>query len=65
LLKYGANPHTKDGAGTTPLHAAAFANSVDAIEILLKYGANPYARDYMGRRPIDLTSDPQLKRKLS
>jgi ankyrin repeat protein len=35
-----------DGAsGYTPLHAAAFAGNIEAIEILLKHGANPRTRD--------------------
>lgn len=38
LLKYGANPNTKDALGNNPLHLAACTHHMDVVTLLLKGG---------------------------
>lgn len=47
----------KDKTGETPLHAAARARSVGAIEALIAAGADAQAANVIGQTPADLTHD--------
>lgn len=38
LLKYGANPNTKDALGNNPLHLAACTHNIEVVTLLLKGG---------------------------
>lgn len=51
MIKFGANIHTKDKVGDTPLHAAARQNGI-STKSLLKAGAE-YARNNAGQSPLD------------
>lgn len=54
----------KDTTGETPLHAAARARSVGAIEVLIEMGADPKAINVVGQKPEDLTQDAACLRAL-
>ena len=63
LLQYGADPSTRDDAGSTPLHHSSyrqktsfspFYGTVEGAHLLLKHGANIDAVDNEGRTPIQL-----------
>jgi len=49
LLKYKADPNTKDNYGYTPL----YSNNIKAAELLLKYGANPNVENDTKFTPLD------------
>lgn len=51
LLKAGANIESQNRTRFTPLHHAAEAGSIDAINVLLKHGANKKAKMYRGGIP--------------
>ena len=48
LLKYGADPNTKDGDGNTFLAAACIAGDADRVRLLLKNGADPKQPGLLG-----------------
>ncbi|MBC8108546.1 MAG: ankyrin repeat domain-containing protein, partial [Anaerolineae bacterium] len=48
----GANVNAPDAAGRTPLHWAARARNVKAIDVLLAYRADPKLRDRDGRTAL-------------
>ena len=52
LLAAGADPRRATPYGSTPLHAAAAAASLSAIEALAKAGADVNAKDSAGRTPL-------------
>jgi ankyrin repeat protein len=54
LLGYaGDDCNQVNNRGETPLHAAAQAGNLAAIDILLQHGANPLAMDDQGLTPLD------------
>lgn len=53
LLRGGANPDSRNGAGETALHFAASANSVPVIKLLVAAGADVEARSNQGLAPLD------------
>jgi hypothetical protein len=54
LVLKGANVHTRDRNGFTPIHsAAAFSPNVEILEFLISAGGNVIARDYFSRTPLD------------
>ena len=48
MLAAGADPHSRDLAGRTPLHRVLFSN-IDLVQVLLSAGADINAKDYGGR----------------
>lgn len=44
--------NTQDSKGRTAVHAAAFNNHVECMQLLLKYNANVNTVDNTGRTPI-------------
>jgi ankyrin repeat protein len=54
LLEIGADPNAVNGAGRTPLHAAARGGFTRAIELLLAHGADPLMLDAGGSTPLAL-----------
>lgn len=49
LLKYGADPNTKDRDGNTFLAAACLAGDADRVQLLLKNGADPKQPGLLGQ----------------
>lgn len=60
LLKFGANPNSKDLLGNTPLHlAVCSASSINfnmTVRTLLNHGSSVRCIDKMGRNPLDLAN---------
>ena len=55
LLEQGADPNfTEDPAGLTPLHFAAFYNSISVVSLLFVAGADPLRCDRELDTPLDL-----------
>ena len=63
LLVHGADPNTRDNAGSTPLHhsscrkkmsSATLYGTVEGAQLLLKHGANIDAKDDEGRTPLQI-----------
>ncbi len=55
VLEAGANPNiTWDefGAGSTPLHEAAFHGHTESVEMLIQYGAKVNVQDQEGKTPL-------------
>ena len=52
LVEKGASVNTRDDDDHTPLHHAAWYNSVDAVKYLVEKGANVNARDNSRRTPL-------------
>lgn len=60
LLQDQADPKLADGKGTTALHIAAEARSMEVLKLLLEQGASSTAKDHRGRTPahcLPLTVD--------
>jgi len=54
LLQAGANIHTQDKNGATPLHRAVRTRCAAAVQLLLKAGADPARRNKSGSTPFHL-----------
>lgn len=54
LLRYNANPNSRENNGFTPLHVAAQNGDTDMIRLLLFNGADMTICDNRGKLPIDL-----------
>ena len=52
LIQRNANVHATDNDGNTPLHLAARANGLTAVEKLVEAGSNVDARNNYGRTPL-------------
>lgn len=64
MVRAGANPDIKDGAGQTALHVAIKALNRHAVEALLEMGADPTIK--LGNRTtLQLTKDEEIKRILA
>eukprot|EP00435_Cladocopium_sp_Y103_P021531 s845_g5.t1 len=62
LLQDQADPKLADGKGTTALHIAAEARSMEVLKLLLEQGASSTAKDHRGRTPahcLPLKVDPK------
>jgi hypothetical protein len=55
LISKGANLHSKDVFGVTPLHLAALSGQTEIAEILIEKGANINERNNEGESPLDIT----------
>jgi ankyrin repeat protein len=54
LARMGWDVNSRDSAGQTALHKAAFLGYVAAVRVLLDQGADPGVKDFSGLTPIDL-----------
>jgi len=64
ILSKSGKVDIQDIDGWTPLHAAAFWDEVDIIELLGAHGADFKIRTFSGERPADLTEDEDIKNLL-
>jgi ankyrin repeat protein len=55
FVAFGAEHHA-DEYGSTPLHRAAFAGSVEIVAMLLEGGAIEDARDVNGHTPLHIAA---------
>ena len=56
LLAIGADPNSKNKAGRTPLHRAAWFGNVEVIRQLLAAGAEPNTRDQEHHTPLRIAT---------
>jgi len=56
LLEHGADPNARNSDGSTPLHLARQAGTVEDLQLLLKYGADVEAVDGAGRTAFQVAS---------
>lgn len=54
LAQAGWSVNSRDAAGQTALHKAAFLGYAAAIRVLLDHHADPAARDHSGLTPLEL-----------
>ena len=57
LIKYGADPNSREQGGYTPLHAAAQNGDIEMIRTLLYGGADLSLRSNDGKSPLDLARE--------
>ena len=57
LLEAGADPKSRDAAGRTALHRAAWGYNPKTLDLLLHAGADVNARDAQGRTPLHVAAD--------
>jgi ankyrin repeat protein len=57
LLKNGANPNVREGAGFTPLHTAANNGNPEIIQALIFAGADLQSQTKEGKIPLDLATE--------
>jgi hypothetical protein len=58
LIRHGANVKIRAADGDTPLHGAAFSNSLsEIVRLLLEAGADPQALNNSGKSPIDIANE--------
>lgn len=62
LLRNSADPNQVGDMGYTPLHQAAFYNTLQIAEILIHFGAVVDAKNDLGETPSDLAKEhkPQI-----
>ena len=54
LLAHGADVNARDESEETPMHSAAYFNSLEVAQVLLAHGADVNARDEDGNTPVAL-----------
>lgn len=54
LIKYDADPNTRNSSGMTPLHTAAISGNMDVVEVLVENGAQVNSKDIKGNTPLFL-----------
>jgi len=57
LLKSGANPNVREGAGFTPLHTAAGNGNTEIVQLLILSGADLHAQANDGKIALDLARE--------
>jgi ankyrin repeat protein len=57
LLKSGANPNVREGAGLTPLHTAASNGNTEIIQLLILSGADLRSKTNDGKIALDLAKE--------
>ncbi|MEK6796348.1 MAG: ankyrin repeat domain-containing protein [Spirochaetota bacterium] len=63
LIEHGANIHTTNEYGMTPLHQAVNTRSAEIAQLLITRGANTQAKDHFKKTPADAAAaskDPAL-----
>jgi len=56
LLRYNADPNTRDGTKATPLYSAAHRGHVKAAQLLLDHGADVNSQNDSGITPLHIAS---------
>ena len=57
IVKFGADPCGIIERGMQPIHYAAYANNIEAIDLLLSYGSEVNPKDDFGFTPVHLCAD--------
>ena len=65
LVKEGADIHTTDAEGRTPLHTAVQLRLTHTTKVLLELGASLHIRDNCGKTPADIAWDHDTKKLLA
>ena len=52
LLAHGADVNARDESEETPMHSAAYYNSLEVAQVLLAHGADVNARTNIGNTPV-------------
>ena len=53
LLQKRADVNKRDRFGNTPVHLAAYMNSIEAIAMLIKHGASVNITNDVGEKPVN------------
>lgn len=61
---FGADLHTKDVDGWTPLHAASAVGSIQIAQFLLDRGAKPSSLNFSCEFPVDVAEDEAMEKLL-
>jgi ankyrin repeat protein len=56
LLRYNADPNTRDSTNATPLYEAALLGHVKAAQLLLDHGADVNSQHVSGHTPLNIAS---------
>jgi hypothetical protein len=64
LVKKGANPNFINDYKRSPLFTGALNDNNKSIDFLIKKYVNPFQRDFQHKNSLELTKNPDIRKKL-